>query len=306
MSLRPGRAILIGTHHKTGTVWTRELFSRIAELLEVPFLRLGPHEEIDLAKLRRDHRLTILFQDHACFASLPLLAADRGAHVIRDPRDVLISAANYHGWSHEPWLHEARKSLRGRTYQQSISELDFDDAIRFEMQRSGGLCIGEMLSLDRGDLFADVRLEDLMLATRGQAAAWFSTLGFVGTEVEECVDAFEASRLRQDPEVGLGLRQHVQNPDLYQWRYMFGPDLLASFREHFGDAAERLGYLPSAPEMLIDDEPRRQAHLARFIGNRGRLAEARALVEASLERSPDHRQLLLARAALADASASER
>jgi hypothetical protein len=290
--------ILIGTHHKTGTVWMRDLFSKIAELLEVPFLRLGPHEEVDLARLRRDHRLIILFQDHASFASLPLLAADRGAHVIRDPRDVLISSANYHSWSHEAWLHEARKSLRGRTYQQSISELDFHDSIRFEMQRSGGLCIGEMLSLDRGDLFADVRLEDLMMATRGEAAAWFSTLGFVGAEVEGCVEAFEATRIEPGSTSSIGLRQHVQNADCSQWRYLYDPALLASFREHFGDAAERLGYLASTSAMLIDDPVRRDAYLARFHANRGEMAEAWRLLQGRLATHPEEPLLVAVRKAL--------
>lgn len=285
----------------------RELFAKIADLLKLPFLRLDRDQEIDLASLRRDHRAAILFQDHSYFAKLPLSGADRGAHIVRDPRDVLISSANYHSWSHEAWLHRRRSDFGDRSYQEVIRDLPFAEAVRFEMRHSAGRAIRDMLSFDRRGRFADFKYEEFML-DRGGAAAdrLFEHLGFAGREREVCLELFEASRLRREPEVGIGLRQHVQNLDLYQWRYMYGPDLLESFCERFADGAERLGYLPSISAMLIDDEPRRQAQLARFIGNRGRLAEARALVEASLARSPGHRHLLRAREALGDAAASVR
>ena len=296
----PARVLLIGTHHKTGTVWMRELFETIAARLGGVLLRLGRHEPVDLDACRRDSPLTVLFQDHALFGELRGAEGARGIHLVRDPRDVLISAANYHGWSHEPWLHEPRKKLRGQTYQQAIRALDFPDSIRFEMQRSGKACIREMLSLERGDLFTDVRLEDLMLATRGEAAAWFSSLGFVGKEVGQCVEAFVASRIEPGAGSSIGLRQHVQNADCAQWCYLYDPALLLSFREQFGDAAERLGYAPSAEAELIDDPVRRDAYLARFFANRGELALARRLVEGRLSTHPGEPLLVAVRQALVD------
>ena len=296
----PARVLLIGTHHKTGTVWMRELFETIAERLGGVLLRLGRHEAVDLDAVRRGSPLTFLFQDHALFGELCGLEGASGIHLIRDPRDVLISAANYHGWSHEQWLHEPRRNLRGQTYQQSIRALDFRDSIRFEMQRSGKACIREMLSLERGDLFTDVRLEDLMMATRGEAAVWFSTLGFAGTEVGQCVEAFAASRIEPGSVSAVGLRQHVQNADCSQWRYLYDPALLASFREHFGDAAEQLGYAPSAEAELIDDPVRRDAYLARFHANRGEFAEARRLVQGRLLTHPEDPLLVAVREALID------
>jgi hypothetical protein len=43
--------------------------------------------------------------------------------VIRDPRDVIVSGANYHCKADEPWLHIPEKRFGGLTYHQKINSL---------------------------------------------------------------------------------------------------------------------------------------------------------------------------------------
>ncbi len=283
----PPRAILIGTHHKSGTVWMRTLFERIAATLGVPFVRLRAHATIDLASLAQAAPLHLIFQDHAFFGDIvggaELRRGVRGCHVIRDPRDMLISAANYHGWSHEEWLHRVREDLGQRSYQQALRALDFDGAVIFEMRHSAGRAIRDMRGFDRGEHFFDIKLEELMQAPTEGAWAFFTRLGFADGERHACIGAFAATRLRDGRP---GLRGHVQNTDCYQWRYLFDEPLLAAFRERCGDVAEALAYPPSSPAALRPDPVARAAYLARFYANRGDRERALDLLAAARAEHP--------------------
>lgn len=291
----PLRAILIGTHHKSGTVWMRTLFDRIAVTLGAPFIRLKANAPIELAALAATGPLHLVFQDHAFFGAIEgdaeLRRGVRGCHVIRDPRDLLISAANYHSWSHEGWLQRVRADLGDRSYQQSLCALDFDGAVTFEMRHSAGRAIRDMRGFERGEHFFDVKVEDLMQASPAFASAFFERLGFDVGERRHCLDAFEATRLR-DPRPGL--RGHVQNADCYQWRYMYDEALLTTFCERCGDVAEALAYPPSSAAELRPDPVAKAAYLARFYANRGARGQALQLLAEARAAHPDAAPLLVA------------
>ena len=294
-AVSPLRVILIGTHHKSGTVWMRTLFERIAAALGAPFVRLKAHTPIDLAALAEAGPLHLIFQDHAFFGdiegSAELHRGVRGCHVIRDPRDLLISAANYHSWSNEAWLQRVRADLGDRSYQQALCALDFDGAVTFEMRHSAGRAIRDMRGFERGEHFFDIKVEDLMQASPDAAWAFFERLGFAAGERQPCLEAFEATRLR-DPSPGL--RGHVQNADCYQWRYMFDEALLATFRERCGDVAEALAYPPSSAAELRPDPIAKAAYLARFHANRGASGHALQLLAEARAAHPDAAPLLVA------------
>jgi hypothetical protein len=63
------------------------------------------------------------------------------------------------------------------------------------------------------------------------------------------------------------------------------------------DAVRRLSWAipPSDPGSLIDDMPRREAYLARFLANRGETAAALARLDAALRRRATSPLLLAAR-----------
>jgi hypothetical protein len=66
-------------------------------------------------------------------------------HLIRDPRDVVVSAMHYHRTATEPWLHKPWRSFGGMTYQEKINSLENDQArYIFEMQNSARQVIRAM------------------------------------------------------------------------------------------------------------------------------------------------------------------
>src|SRR5690349_8119257 len=108
--------ILVGTHHKTGTVWMGSLFRQLAERLNRAYFIGNPKdvsEDVDI------------FQHVNSGFNLPFMArleegsrAWRGIHIIRDPRDVIVSGCFYHQKSAEKWLHLPLEKFEGRTYQE--------------------------------------------------------------------------------------------------------------------------------------------------------------------------------------------
>ena len=271
----------------------RTLFERIAATLSVPFIRLRAHTPIDLEALEQAGPFHLVFQDHAFFGDIEgtakLRRGLRGCHIIRDPRDMLISAANYHSWSHEKWLKRVREDLDNRSYQQALCALDFDGAVTFEMHHSAGRAIRDMRTFERGENFSDVKVEDLLQASPEATWTFFARLGFAPDECQACLAAFEATRLHN---LRPTLRGHVQNTDCYQWRYMFEQALLTTFQERFGDIAEALGYPPSSTAELHPHPVARAAYLARFYANRGDFARARNLLATARSEHPNATALI--------------
>lgn len=150
------RKILVATHHKTGTKWLGTIMKSISDQLGLTFFS-GKAEE-----LPEDY--DIFMQDHSRLGSDPDPSSFRGVHIIRDPRDVILSGCFYHMRSDEDWLHVPRKEFDGLTYQQRINETEsLDDQLMLEMKHAAAWTIGDMSSWDYDHpCFMEVKYEDLM------------------------------------------------------------------------------------------------------------------------------------------------
>ena len=175
----------------------------------------------------------------------------RGALVIRDPRDVVVSGAHYHARSNEPWLHRPRDAFGGRTYQEALLALpDMEARLVFELRQTGGRTIAEMLAArERYPGFAMVRFEDLVTDHELKAfRALFAHLGFPEAAMDRLLAVAERNSVfsgRVKPSL------HVRSARPAQWRSEFTPAVLQAVMQRFPDAPERLGYRPSAPALLV-------------------------------------------------------
>ncbi|MEM7025989.1 MAG: hypothetical protein AAF637_25920 [Pseudomonadota bacterium] len=228
---------------------------------------------------------------------MALEPCDRGWHLLRDPRDVLISGANYHSWSDEPWLHRPRENLAGRTYQEALCALSFADSVHFEMHHSTGQAIRDMLAFDRcNGRFRDVAYEVLLEDHTGEVAGpLLRELGLAGDALDSALAVYREQHPRGPRRKRPSLRGHIQNLDRAQWRYMYDPPLLASFERQFPNAALDLGYLASDSILLVDDPPRREAYRSIFLANRGETVAALARLDAALRLHESAPPLLAAR-----------
>jgi hypothetical protein len=237
---RPDKLILIGTHHKTGTHWMANIFYSIAYVLHMRFV--SRHE----SQLPRDFSLNagdILHHSHSVFdfASLP---AFRGLHMIRDPRDVIISGAFFHdSTSEEAWLHVPEKRYGGVSYQEKMRSLgSVSDKLRFEMDNIGGDTIAEMSDwrYDRTDIF-EAKYEHFIGASDLRVfSELFHFLGFGGPALPLCLEmAWRRSIFSGGVRPDGG---HIRSGERGQWRRHFTPEIAEAFLVRFPDILTKLGY----------------------------------------------------------------
>lgn len=240
--------ILIGTHHKTGTVWWRSVLTRLSRELG---LTLTDNRRSDLLVAQHTHDL--LFDVHSQTDLAALTVPFRALHLIRDPRDVVVSGCFYHQRSDEKRLHVPREELGGRTYQQAINALpSMADKLLFEMERRAAETIRgfdtwpsddeRVLLLKYEDLIVDVQLVAFHRA--------FAHLGLPGHLIPRALQiAWESSLFSGR----VHDHKHVHHGGARQWPRHFERVHRERFVELFGDVLVRYGYEPD--DAWVDDPP---------------------------------------------------
>lgn len=236
--------MLVGTHHKVGTVLMQDIFRALAKATGLRFLNCASERlpsNLD--------SIDILFDWHSKFAGLSLgsLTQSQGIHLIRDPRMVVVSAAYYHQRSAEAWLHTPLKRFNGLTYQQKILSLSGDSArFQFEMDEtefteSAGRTLEDMRDwVTRSYKWCiNIKLEDLMTDEGlDHYHALFRHLGLKGKFLIEALSAAYANSVF-NPEYR---SSHLRSRSVEDWRTYYNADLATYFKARFGTIVEDLGY----------------------------------------------------------------
>ncbi len=172
-------------------------------------------------------------------------------HVIRDPRDVLLSGARYHciaPEAGEEFLHEPRSDLGGKTYQEHLKTLPFHDQLRFEMHEKHATTLRQMLGWDySAKNRIELRYEDLMRDRHGWR--FFSALRTLGLSR---IEAMRGRRifLRRSLFGGLSeedkrpdrIKLHIADGSVAQWRSKMPRAIAEEYAKAFGAALVVLGY----------------------------------------------------------------
>jgi hypothetical protein len=242
-------------HHKCGTTWIRRVLNSAADALGMRYAYhdswLVFHNEdraLDLlyaqgfVRTVAAQRIPVVSFTDARPAHADLLPAGaRGFHVVRDPRDLLVSAYYSHKESHTvesfPNLAAHRMRLQTMSRDEGMLEvLDFLapmlEDLRTWQPRAG---------------VHEVRLEDLMLTPEATFRAIFAHLGLLERLGEEglaaVVDAHSFARLtggrcvgEEDP------LSHWRKGVPGDWKTHFGPKLAVIFAKRYGDLVQRFGF----------------------------------------------------------------
>ena len=235
---------IISTHHKSGTVWMAMTFRAIAGALGLPCHGLSGKN----AREPVPRSVCFVRDIHSQWFDLDHRASgDRVLHVIRDPRDIVISAMHYHRKAPEKWLHRPDERFGGKSYQQALNDLS-DDKARyiFEMDYGSAWTIRNMCAWPYGreDCF-ETKYETLLADGEAEFTRAVRHLGLRDGEVDTAVDAFlENSLASGSRHKRGGGHPHIRSGAPEQWRAVYDDELRAAFMDRFPEALLRLGYEP--------------------------------------------------------------
>ena len=219
----------------------RTTFQQIAKTLGIPFVFVEQLQTPD------DFRPPMIcFNRHSDFSRCEWILdheASRVFHLIRDPRDVIISAMHYHLGAKEAWLKRSRREFGGLSYQEKLNRLPSDHArYVFEMHHNAGRVIRAMLAWDYTRLNSyEQRYETLVCDFEAEAfSSVVAHLGFASMTLKLCREKFVSNSLFG----GLQTRRttHVRCGKNEQWKNVFDLGLAREFLADFGTALIDLGY----------------------------------------------------------------
>lgn len=230
------KTLLVGTYHKTGTVWMQRVFADIAEKLDLRFTESHP------ARDEGEAIAGIYLDGHSRFSSALLASDHAGFRMIRDPRDVVISGAHYHMKSDEAWLQEPLPALGGQTYQQAIlAEPDAAARYIFEARQVANATTLDMVrDCERLSGFTTVRFEDWI--ADDTMTSFAATMAQMGLSAKECAQAKQAFYNWSLFGSGDKADAHTRSGKVAQWRSVFTRPVAEAFLEVHGDALIVLGY----------------------------------------------------------------
>ena len=243
------RLLCVGTHHKTGTVWLRRVLHDIKADQGLPLMQL--HNPRRLRRVE-DGRTHLIVNWDSSFPEA-LFARDdaRVIHMIRDPRDVLLSGARYHVTAplgREKFLAVPRDDLGGLTYQEHLAALPDDTArMIFEMDNKHAETLQQMLDWDYGRAGGvEWRYEDLIADTDCTAfRAALEGFAIAGLDIDRAVESFWTHSLFGGV-ARKGARgqhaAHIRSGQVAQWRTKMPRAVAELYAERYGAALVALGY----------------------------------------------------------------
>ena|SRR3989344_3520188 len=122
------KRILHIAHHKCMTVFFTRLLGSVA-------VRSGKSiVESDDAVWPGDTHIMVSWNGGVSLETVPIDAVI--SHVVRDPRDVIVSGYFYHLWCSETWCRVPDKQFGGRSYQEYLNAVSRSEGLAAEIVRS--------------------------------------------------------------------------------------------------------------------------------------------------------------------------
>lgn len=228
----------------------RRVLHEIKRDQDIPLMQC--HRAAKVKKAAKTGPQIIVNWESSFPAELHALPQARFLHMIRDPRDVLLSGMRYHRKAplgREKFLAEPREDLGGRNYQDHLNALPNDmDRWKFEMNNKHAQSLREMLAWDRGaPNTIDVKYEDMIVDVECvQFRKILEGFEIEGLDIDRAVKSFWLHSLfggvAEDGERGRQHALHIASGSVGQWKTQMPRALAEIYAANYGEALKTLGY----------------------------------------------------------------
>lgn len=259
------KPIYIFCHHKCGTVLFGKVFRDICREMGWKFVSYPG--KVKSVACDAD---VVLFM-HSLVDEKILSGNYRGIHIIRDPRDIIISGYLYHKRTGEDWCVNkdfSRKKpimfpavpfsleyrseewkncylddLNGKSYQDTLLSMSENEGINFEMDHYGKWTIDDMISWNySNDKIVEVKFEEIMDDYDLAFERIFSHLDFDKEKKDKMIELSKLHDLSRKSDREVKKIGHVSSRNTRRWESYFNGELKQQFCEKFADSLVKLGY----------------------------------------------------------------
>jgi len=244
------RFICIGTHHKTGTIWMRKVWRAISKDQDIPFMQC--YRAKKLVDAAESGPQIIVNWASSFPAELLEMSHARFIHIIRDPRDVLLSGMRYHciaPLGNEKFLRQKRRRWDGDNYQDHLNSMPDDiSRLMFEMENKHNDTLEEMLAWPYGHPHAiDFRYEDLIEdGDCNLLREALQSFAIEGLDIDKALQTYwELSLfggLAETKDRSERQNLHVSSGKAAQWKSKLPREVAEPYAEQYGKALKTLGY----------------------------------------------------------------
>ncbi len=240
MSGRPPAIVYVG-HHKCASQWMMGVLAAMTS-------RRG---DALIADWRRPPRSRAYREGQVVFLQdyetgiLPAGCNVRGVHLVRDPRDVLVSLLHSHRGSHPARDPRTWEILRDRV---ALRSMDLSSGLTWLMDHSGYFrrVIDAMSNWDyRRSDFLELRFEDFVVGASQDSL--LALAGHIGTPLDAngatvILDEYSFERLQAADGTDRTRPGHYRSGGSSTWQDAFDEDLISRFESRFGRQAATIGY----------------------------------------------------------------
>ena len=257
--------ICLFCYHKAGTVLLTKVFGEICAANNWQFISLmGKQEKIP------ENYDVILFA-HSLIDLSQVQVPFIGVHLVRDPRDIIVSGYLYHSRTTEPWCvnkdfsleppisfpqvpysqeHRSEdwkinylKSLNKCSYQEHLLHSSQEDGLLFEMNNYGSWTIESMQQWNYNqDNILEIKFEDIMNDYDSTFQGIFSHLGFSQSQAKHLLKIAIRHDLGRKSSKEIQGIKHVSKIKTSKWGDYFKEEHKRYFLNNFGDILIDLGY----------------------------------------------------------------
>lgn len=194
-----------------------------------------------------------------------------GIHMVRDPRDIIISGYLYHKRTTEEWcvnknfqtsepikypqvpnsqMYRSQewkvnylKSLEGMSYQEKINSLDQDEGIMFEMNHYGKWTIEDMLKwdFDKANCL-ELKFEDVMSNYDNEMMKVFNHCGFSGEQLQVAKAYADKEDINKMSKKDIEKNPHISSAKTKKWERYFTKYHMKYFNDNYVDVLKKYKY----------------------------------------------------------------
>lgn len=234
-----GPRVIVATHHKAMTTYFNAVLRFFAYGCGLTYQKVLLGHPRDTAQ--------VVLSNHGKL-DFPALAPYRTIHLMRDPRDMIVSGYHYHKWTYEGWARRPDES--GRSYQDKLNTLDTTTGLFMEIDHFIFFYRDLLEQWDMNDPDTlEVSYEALM--SEGRDALYHEIFAFFGCEGErlqlglDLMRLFEAKRRTgRSKDAAQARHAHIRSGRSAQWRTELTQQHLDYIEAQLGPVLRKFGYAP--------------------------------------------------------------